>query len=98
MSRSIIDWRNSPLTLQILLHYWTRPFDYAHNDPTHQNSPAVQSLLESFVSADLLARNTDLCEHQGARYIAGPALSTYITAICNVPFPVQVWKIPGDTK
>lgn len=82
----------SPLQIQMLLHFWTRPTRYAEGDADHRNSPAVQALFGQFVSSGLLERTVE--NEYGEVFKATDALGVYAEALCSVPWPVQVWVIP----
>lgn len=87
----MIDRKHTPLELMIGLHYYCSPYPYAVHDQAHANSPAVNSIKDMMLGKGLLVDNGE------GDAKAGPALKTWIEAICSVPFPVMNWVIPeGD--
>jgi hypothetical protein len=82
---------SSPLEIKIAMHYWALVGDYEDGKGEHWNSPAVQSILGSFVHDGLLKRaGNEVME----KYQRTDALGVWVDAICAVPKPVQMWIIP----
>ena len=82
---------STPLEISIALHYWTRPGDYGAGAPDFNiDAPAVIEQRQQMVNAGLLVQ----VNAPGRRYDAGPALECYVTALCNLPWPVQQWVMP----
>ncbi len=79
----------SPLIISIAIWYYTRPGDYNGDD--NYNAPAVQAGIKLLCDNGLLVVS-DLVI--GQNYIATEGLAVWITALCNIPFPIQIWAIP----
>lgn len=84
----------SPLKIMIGLHYWTTPTEYAAHDDSHRKSGAVREALADFVNGGLLVKR-DKPNEYGGTYKPTDALGAWVEALCNVPWPVQVWVIPS---
>jgi hypothetical protein len=81
----------TPLGVRMALHYWTSPGPYASNEPSHANSSAVREMKDFMLKSGLLKFSP---AGAGRDYDAGPALETYVEALCNVQLPEQQWIIP----
>ncbi len=75
----------SPLIISIAIWYCTRPGDYNGDD--NYDAPAVQEGIK------LLCDNGLLVASKG-QYMATEGLGVWVNALCNVPFPIQIWAIP----
>lgn len=78
--------RHSPLQIKIALHYWVVPGQYEGPE----DKSFVKDLCGHMVNYGLL----ETCDDG---YCRGPALQCYVDALCSIPWPVQVWKIPDGT-
>lgn len=82
----------SPLMIDIAIWYHCRVGDYGKgNGDNNFDAPAVRDLLRDFVLGGLLAKSPERSEQE---YYATEALHVYVRALCNVPWPVQMWVIP----
>lgn len=99
----------SPLSITILLHYYTTPGDYAALvDEAHGSSPAVYNCLTSFVEAGLLScRFGDVSWAARLRKSERDSAETQcfqitekgramVAHICAVQVPVCKWVQPAD--
>ena len=78
----------TPLEIDILLHYYTRPGEYGQKDDNF-NAPAVQSSFRRMESAELLEMvSPDL------PYKITERGKAYIDAFCKLPLPEQYWAVP----
>ena len=87
---------HSPLEIKIALHYWCYPHDYENAEGPHWNSPVVRDIIRRMQDAGLIV-TLPVAADRPAIYGRGPALRCYIDALCSIPWPVQVWKIPDGT-
>jgi hypothetical protein len=79
----------SPLFIEVALHYWYSPTQWAEG---HINSPASREIHERLYHAGLL--ETDVV---GKYMCVREAMKPYVEALCAVPLPKQVWMIPSET-
>jgi hypothetical protein len=83
----------TPLEICIALHYWTHTTDYGRDNGDHNfSASAVVAQRDQMVEAGLLILGTG--ERTVRNYDIGPALETYVNALCSVPWPVQKWVMP----
>jgi hypothetical protein len=75
----------TPLMVEIALHYYVNSV----TDFPRLNAPAVQLAMSVFMEHGLLEECDDGPQYQGTE-----GLTTWINALCSVPFPVQQWVIP----
>lgn len=81
----------TPLAIDILLHYHTRPGEYGERDNNSQ-APAVQSEITRMLYNELLTfHDTD----HGASMVITDKGNAYVRGLCNMPFPEQHWVIPN---
>lgn len=102
----------SPLHINILLHYYTRPTDYAahvfSSEPEHANSGAVAEFIEFFVSEGLLScrygdvpwaiRQSVNNRSDGAMFKITDKGIAMVEALCAVQIPVCRWVQPERSR
>ena len=88
----------TPLHIDILIHYHTRPTEYGKED-NNFSAPAVREAIKWMVGANLLESNDprDDANHSFRTTDRGNA---YIDAMSTLPLPEKqiVWTIPGIPK
>jgi hypothetical protein len=78
----------TPLAIEILMHYHTRPGDYRDGD---FSAPAVRELIDRFNGHDaLLEASTDI----RTSYRLSKRGEVCIEALQAIPLPVQAWIMP----
>lgn len=80
----------TPLEIDMLVHYYTRPTEYGNKDDNY-DAPAVKASLSWMVSADLLKRQ----ELDGTYKITEKG-KAYVDAFRNLPLPEKHWIVPRD--
>jgi len=78
----------SPLMIEILLHYLSRTDDYRNGD---FYAPAVRQAIDWLNDNGFLKaaqRGTRRSYHLAERG------EVYVKALCEIPFPIQIWVIP----
>lgn len=83
----------SPVYLEIAIHYWTR-----HGDFDRADAPACAAAIEEMVRARILERVDSEKLSRVQKFVVGPAMSTWINALCSVPYPVPCWVIPDPKE
>lgn len=84
---------NSPLEIQILLHYHYSPVDYPNR------SEAFYMSMRRFEEAGLFTCDLTKGGEDQQMYIPDrEALEMYVKALLNVPAPKRKWVIEPDLK
>ena len=81
----------TPLQLQMLLHYYTRPTPYAEHEPLHARSFAVKEQREELERLGLL----EVCHQFDGGYGVTDRGIAYIEGLKSLPLPEKHWIIPG---
>lgn len=79
----------SPLVIEIVLHYHCSTVDFRDI----KSAPAVAEAIENFLSAGLLKPDTDPATKRKYELTRGGMM--YAGALMDVPFPEQLWVVPG---
>lgn len=87
----------SPLAIEIMLHHYYTPTQW-----TKKSSPADEAIA-GFVKAGLLKDRTDEPDGVALDYAPSPYVITergraYVTALLDMPYPVQTWRLPGSDR
>lgn len=80
----------SPLHWQMLLHYYAIAEPYAQDRPGHANSLAVKAYTEQLLKDNLIRPD----ETSGSGYRVTDRGEVLVEYICNLPLPVQEWRMP----
>jgi hypothetical protein len=78
----------TPLMIQIGLHYHAMTNDFRDLD-----APAIRDGIAAFVSAGLL-RLSRPDDQFGRAYQPTDGLRVWVEALCAVPWPERVWRMP----
>lgn len=81
----------TPLHIMIGCHYHYSLVDYGET-LNNFSAPAVQEYIGHFIEAGLLVRTSRAYPNS---FKATEGLKTWIEALCNTPFPTQIWLIPS---
>lgn len=80
----------SPYELVILLHYYTTPGDYPHND-----APVWPETVQRLRGLGLLSGNLDV----GSDHRLTPRGKAFVElSLCGAPLPVQRWVIETTSE
>lgn len=84
----------TPLHIDILIHYHTRPTEYGKEDDNFY-APAVREAVDWMVGANLLESSDP---GDDASFRTTDKGDAYIDAICTLPLPEKktVWSIPKE--
>ena len=85
---------HSPLEINIGLHYYMFAEKYAVADPRHANSEAVRDAKNRMIEAGLLQSQYGAKDNE-VDMLPTPALEVWVNALCDVPWPILRWVIPG---
>lgn len=80
----------TPLHWQMLLHYYAIAAPYAESDPGHANSLAVKAYTAELLQDGLIRAD----ETSGSGYRATERGEVLVDHICNLPLPMQEWRMP----
>ena len=75
----------TPYEIELLLRFHCRAYPLED----WPNAPILEGTLQYFARQSLIEWDAD-------QWKAGPALACYVEAICAIPAPKQVWRIPHD--
>lgn len=82
----------TPLKIEILLHYNTRPGDYRGGD---FSAPAVMSAIDSFLRKEIGLLQPTSNEQISTSYELTERGKVYIAALLAMPLPVCRWVMPS---
>ena len=78
----------TPLHIDILLHYYTRPGDYRDGD---FSAPAVKEYVGWLAGNDLIS--SAHCKVE--KYEITDRGRALVDAICDTPLPINKWVVPA---
>lgn len=79
----------TPLKIEILLHYRVSGTDFRDGN---FSAPAVREAINWFISESLLKTAV---RSDGRRYALTERGEVYVTALCDMPLPIQTWAMPS---
>lgn len=81
----------TPLHIEMLLHYYTRPGDYRDGD---FSASAVSEYLAQLLENGLIGPLQDEGPEERTAYQITDKGKFLVNVICNMPMPVQSWAMP----
>jgi len=85
----------TPLQIEMLLHYYTRPSDYPDLHHPAQQDAIAYFIDQGYLTKIQLHEETPLCVLE---YNPTEKLYAYCEALCRVPEPRQGWIVDMEVK
>jgi len=79
------------LTIEIIIHYWTRGNDYRDGD---LSAPAVKESINFLLEEDMIRRN-DGSHYKSMKYIPTDRLQAFVFHLQELPLPEKKWSMPN---